>query len=107
MLTLKQTEFTQTFGDEAFELGCSRTGDGTISYKVSDEKVIKVSDTGVVTIVGAGSATVTVSLSETEVLYRCGRADDYGYRKSGICTNISFRKHKLCEYKRLWRSCDH
>lgn len=78
VLTLKQTEFTQTFGDEAFELGCSRTGDGTISYKVSDSKkadgtaadddnsVIKVSDTGVVTIVGAGSATVTVSLSETE-----------------------------------------
>ena len=78
VLTLKQTEFTPTFGDEAFELGCSRTGDGTISYKVSDSKkadgtaadddnsVIKVSDTGVVTIVGAGSATVTVSLSETE-----------------------------------------
>ena len=66
VLTLRQTEFTQTFGDEAFELGCSRTGDGTISYKVSDEKVIKVSDTGEVTIVGAGSATVTVSLSETE-----------------------------------------
>ena len=66
VLTLKQTEFTQTFGDEAFKLGCSRTGDGTISYKVSDEKVIKVSDTGEVTIVGAGSATVTVSLSETE-----------------------------------------
>lgn len=78
VLTLKQTEFIQTFGDEAFELGCSRTGDGTISYKVSDSKiadgtaadddnsVIKVSDTGVVTIVGAGSATITVSLSETE-----------------------------------------
>lgn len=66
VLTLKQTEFTPTFGDEAFKLGCSRTGDGTISYKVSDEKVIKVSDTGKVTIVGAGSATVTVSLSETE-----------------------------------------
>ena len=78
VLTLKQTEFTQTFGDEAFELGCSRTGDGTIPYKVSDSKkadgtaadddnsVIKVSDTGVVTIVGAGSATITVSLSETE-----------------------------------------
>ncbi len=66
VLTLKQAEFTQTFGDEAFELGCSRTGDGTISYKVSDEKVIKVSDTGEVTIVGAGSATVTVSLSETK-----------------------------------------
>lgn len=78
VLTLKQTEFTPTFGDEAFELGCSRTGDGTISYKVSDSKkadgtaadddnsVIKVSDTGVVTIVGAGSATVTVSLSETK-----------------------------------------
>lgn len=31
VLTLKQAEFTQTFGDEAFELGCSRTGDGTIS----------------------------------------------------------------------------
>ena len=66
VLTLKQTEFTPTFGDEAFKLGCSRTGDGTISYKVSDEKVIKVSDTGEVTIVGAGSATVTVYLSETE-----------------------------------------
>lgn len=78
VLTLKQTEFTPTFGDEAFELGCSRTGDGTIPYKVSDSKkadgtaadddnsVIKVSDTGVVTIVGAGSATVTVSLSETK-----------------------------------------
>lgn len=93
VLTLKQTEFTPTFGDEAFELGCSRTGDGTISYKVSDSKkadgtaadddnsVIKVSDTGVVTIVGAGSATVTVSLSETKCYTGAAEQTDYGYRK--------------------------
>ena len=53
------------YGEEAFKLEVSNKGDGVKSYVSSDDKVVTVDKNGVVTIVGTGTATLTVSLAET------------------------------------------
>lgn len=54
----------KNYGGEAFKLETSNKGDGAKSYTSSDEKVVTVDKNGLVTIVGAGKATLTVSLAE-------------------------------------------
>ena len=53
------------YGEEAFELEVSNKGDGVKSYVSSDDKVVTVDNNGVVTIIGTGTATLTVSLAES------------------------------------------
>ena len=53
------------YGEEAFKLGVSNKGDDLKSYVSSNEKVVTVDEKGTVTIVGAGTATLTVSLAES------------------------------------------
>ena len=53
------------YGEEAFKLEVSNKGDGVKSYASSDDKVVTVDKNGAVTIVGAGTATLTVSLAES------------------------------------------
>ena len=55
----------KSYGEEAFKLETSNKGDGQKSYASSDEKVVTVDENGLVTIVGAGKATLTVSLAES------------------------------------------
>lgn len=53
-------------GDADFSLGAKLTvGDGKLSYSSSDENVVKVSTKGIVTVVGSGSAQITVTASAT------------------------------------------
>lgn len=56
---------TRTYGDAAFSLGAKTNGDGTLTYKSSNAKVVTVSSTGKVTIKGAGTAKITISASAT------------------------------------------
>ena len=53
------------YGEEAFKLEVSNKGDGVKSYVSSDDKVVTVDNNGVVTIIGTGAATLTVSLAES------------------------------------------
>lgn len=55
----------KNYGEEAFKLGVSNKGDGSKSYASSNDKVVIVDEKGTVTIVGAGTATLTVSLAES------------------------------------------
>ena len=55
----------KNYGEGAFKLGVSHKGDGLKSYASSNDKVVKVDEKGMVTIVGAGTATLTVSLAES------------------------------------------
>ena len=57
---------TRTYGDVAFSLGAKTNGDGTLTYKSSNTKVVAVSSIGKVTIKGAGTAKITISASATE-----------------------------------------
>ena len=75
-IIVDKTNYEKTFGDEAFDLGVTdnNTDEGAdVSYEVSDsknaasesvadDKVITVDKAGKVTIVGAGTATITASL---------------------------------------------
>jgi hypothetical protein len=60
------TQISKTYGDETFTLSASQSGDGTIGYKSSDDKVLAVDSAGKVTIIGAGEATITVSVNATD-----------------------------------------
>ena len=56
------TGFAKTFGDEAFTNELTLTGDGTVRYSTSDAEVATVdAETGEVTIIGAGTATITAT----------------------------------------------
>ena len=70
--------YNKTYGDDSFALsGISKVGDGTLTYAVTDsknaagqavaaDKVVTVDATGKVTVVGAGSAVITVNMAETD-----------------------------------------
>ena len=51
---------------ETFQIGAQRKGDGAISYASNNENIATVSETGLVTAVGRGTAVITVSVAETE-----------------------------------------
>ena len=55
----------KTFGDGTFTNPLTKTGDGTVSYETSNAAVAKVdAATGEVTIMGAGSATITATVTD-------------------------------------------
>ncbi len=70
--------YTKTYGDEAFTLsGITKKGEGSLTYTVADSKnvtgmavaqdqVITVDAMGKITIVGAGTANIVVSMAETD-----------------------------------------
>ncbi len=62
-LILSASSYAKTFGDSDFDLGCVTNGDGTISYVSGNTDVATVASDGTVTIVGAGTTEITVSLS--------------------------------------------
>jgi len=75
VLTASDTNVIKMFGDEALSLGCTANGDGKITYTVDGSKnasgvsvdndaIIAVSAEGIITVNGAGTATVIVSLAE-------------------------------------------
>ena len=55
----------KSYGEGAFKLEVSNKGDGLKAYASSNDKVVTVDENGTVTIVGAGTATLTVSLAES------------------------------------------
>lgn len=58
---------TKTYGDEPFNHGASLSqGNGKITYTSSDESVATVDATGVVTILKAGTTTITATAAATE-----------------------------------------
>lgn len=58
--------YTKKVGDAAFPLGITLTqGNGRLSYISSDEKIVSVDNEGNVTIVGSGTAEITVTSPET------------------------------------------
>ena len=65
VVTTSYTRYKRTELDKMFNLNAATDGDGTLTYKSSDESVAKVSSKGGVTVVGPGIVTITVTASET------------------------------------------
>jgi len=57
---------SKTYGDEPFTNELTITGDGTVTYSTSNEKVATVDGTGKVTIVGNGEATITATVADKD-----------------------------------------
>lgn len=58
--------YSKTYGDKAFKLNVKvKKGDGKLTYKSSDKKVVKVDGKGKVTIKGTGTAAITVKAEKT------------------------------------------
>ncbi|MBP3327146.1 MAG: Ig-like domain-containing protein [Coprococcus sp.] len=64
-IKVSKTKYTKTYGNKAFKLGAKTTGNGRLTYKSSNTKVVKVSSTGKVTIRGTGKATITIKAAAT------------------------------------------
>ena len=57
----------KTFGDAAFTIELTNTGDGTVTYESSNTAVATVdATTGEITIVGSGETTITATVADTD-----------------------------------------
>lgn len=64
--TIKASDITKSKNDKSFDVGAKLIkGEGKLSYKSSNKNVVKVSDKGVVTIVGVGTAKIKITASST------------------------------------------
>ena len=59
------TAIEKVSGDPAFSLGVSTNSNGTVTYTSDNESVAKVDAKGNVTIIGAGTATITIATAKT------------------------------------------
>lgn len=82
--------FAKTFGDKAFSLNAKVTiGDGTLTYKSSDEKVAKYDKKSKkVVIAGTGSCIITVTASETD-----------SYKKKAVKVTVTVKPKKVMGVK--------
>lgn len=66
-ISVPQTSISKTYGDDAFSLGATKTGDGTLTYAVTTgDDVVSVDDEGMVSVIGDGTATITISMAATD-----------------------------------------
>jgi len=66
-ITVDTTSYAKTFGDDDFNLGVTDSNqEADVIYTSSDEKVAAISGNGTVSIKGAGTATITLSLPESD-----------------------------------------
>ncbi len=64
--TITAENVEKTMGDEPFLLDAETSGDGTLSYESRNPEVVKVDETGTVTLLAAGTAQITITASETD-----------------------------------------
>ena len=64
-ITKVKSKYTKTYGAKKFSLNAKASGNGKLSYKSSNKKVVKVSKKGKVTVVGLGKATITITAAKT------------------------------------------
>ncbi len=64
-LTVEASSYEVTYGAESFNLGANAEN-GTVTYESSNAAVATVDDSGNVTITGAGSATITLSIAASD-----------------------------------------
>ena len=64
ILQVKEIAYTVTYGDDDIDLGLQTEGESAVTYKSTDAAVATAAD-GKLHIVGAGTATITLSMAES------------------------------------------
>lgn len=57
--------YTKTYGERAFNLNAKTSGNGKLTFKSSDNKVVTVSSKGMINIKGCGKASITIKAAAT------------------------------------------
>lgn len=83
--------YSKTMGNSAFYLKAKlEKGDGNLSYKISNTKVVSVSSSGKVTIKGVGKATITITAAETKGYKKATKTISITVNPKG--TSVSYLK---------------
>lgn len=72
--TITAENVEKTVGDEPFLLGAETDGDGVLSYESKNPEIVKVDESGIVTVVAAGTTQIVVTASETEQYKKARKA---------------------------------
>ncbi|MBR2994409.1 Ig-like domain-containing protein [Candidatus Saccharibacteria bacterium] len=89
VVSFEQASVNKTYGDSDFTNAASTTGDGTLSYSSSNTSVADVnSETGKVTINGAGTTVITASATATD--YYRAASETYTLTVSKATPTVSF-----------------
>ena len=64
ILQVKEIAYTATYGDKDIDIGLKTEGESAVTYKSTDDTVAIAAD-GKLHIVGAGTATITLSMTES------------------------------------------
>lgn len=89
VVSFEQSSVSKTFGDSDFTNVATTTGDGAITYSSNNTNVAEVnSSTGKVTIVGAGTATITANAAATT--YYTAASATYTLTVSKATPTVSF-----------------
>ena len=65
IITVPSTTYSKTVGDATFSLGASTVAGESLGYTSSNTSVATVSANGIVTVVGAGTTTITITSPES------------------------------------------
>lgn len=86
-IKVSQSSYTKQVGDSKFNLSATTSGNGKLTYKSGNKKVVTVSNSGVVTVVGKGSTKISITAAETKK-----------YKKATKSVNITVKeKAKISE----------
>ena len=82
-ISYTETSVNKTYGDTGFTNPLTHTGNGTVSYSSGNTAVATVDTTGLVTIKGAGSATITATVEDTS---------EYKYENKSVSYTLTVNK---------------
>lgn len=93
--SISASNIVKTYGAADFKVGAATKGDGKLSYHYSNPKVIKVNaQTGKVKIVGAGTAYITITASETNNYIQGTKKIKVTIKKADAKLNVKEKSYK-------------
>lgn len=66
VINVPSDKITKTYGDSSFSLNASCLGRAKLNYSCDNKNVLNVSDDGMVSIVGRGTASITITAERTQ-----------------------------------------
>ena len=94
-----KSSYTLTVGGDAFRLNAKTSGDGKLTYKSSNKKVVTVTAVGRVTPVGIGTAKITITAAGTKKYAKKTKAVTITVNPKSVkfktVVNVSGKKVKL------------
>ena len=93
--SISASNIVKTYGDGDFKVGAATKGDGKLSYNCGNPKVVKVNGkTGKVKIVGAGTAYIVITASETNTYTEGTKKIKVSIKKADAKLKVNKKSYK-------------